>query len=145
MVKTVLPPQEAWVRFLVRELRSHMPHSQPPKTTTKKHQNEPKIPDEQGTFISSVSVQSLSCVRLFATPRTAARQASLSITNSQSSPKLMSIELVMPSSHLILCRPLLLLPSVFHSISVFSRESILQRPAFFTVQLYNHTCPLEKP
>ena len=56
------------------------------------------------------SVQSLSCVRLFVTPWIAARQASLSITNSPSSLKLMSIELVMPSSHLILCRPLLLLP-----------------------------------
>ena len=56
------------------------------------------------------SVQLLSCIRLFATPWIAARQASLSITNSRSSPKLLSIESVMPSSHLILCRPLLLLP-----------------------------------
>ena len=69
------------------------------------------------------SVQSLSCVRLFATPWTAARQASLSITNSRSLPKLISIMLVMPSNHLILCHPLLLLPSVFLSISVFSDES----------------------
>ena len=60
-----------------------------------------------------------------ATPWTAARQASLSITNSQSLLKLMSIELVMPSSHLILCRPLLLLPSIFPSIRVFSNESVL--------------------
>ena len=59
------------------------------------------------------------------TPWTAARQASLSITNSQSLPKLMSIESVMPSSHLILCRPLLLLPSIFPSIRVFSNESAL--------------------
>ena len=58
-------------------------------------------------------------------PWTAARQASLSITNSQSSPKLMSIELVMPSNHLILCRPLLLLPSIFPTIRVFSNESVL--------------------
>ena len=58
------------------------------------------------------SVQSLSCVRLFATPWIAARQASLSITNSRSSLRLTSIESVMPSSHLILCRPLLLLPSI---------------------------------
>ena len=72
------------------------------------------------------SVQSLSCVRLFATPWTAARQASLSITNSQSLPKLMSFESVMPSNHLILCRPLLLLPSVFPSIAVFSNESALR-------------------
>ena len=67
----------------------------------------------------------LSHVRLFATPWTAACQASLSITSSRSLLKLMSIESVMPSSHLILCRPLLLLPSIFHSISVFSNESAL--------------------
>ena len=71
------------------------------------------------------SVQSLSRVRLFATPWTAARQASLSITNSQSLPKLMSIESVMPSNHLMLCRPLLLLPLIFPSIRVFSNESAL--------------------
>ena len=72
------------------------------------------------------SVQSLSRVRLFVTPGSAARQASLSITNSQSPPKPMSIESVMPSSHLILCRPLLLLPSIFPSIRVFSNESALR-------------------
>ena len=71
------------------------------------------------------SVQSLSCVRLFATPWIAARQASLSITNSRSSLKLMSIKSVMPSSHLILCPPLLLLPSIFSSIRIFSNESAL--------------------
>ena len=71
------------------------------------------------------SVQSLSRVQLFATPWTAAHQASLSITNSQSLPKLMSIESVMPSKHLILCCPLLLLPSIYPSIRVFSNESIL--------------------
>ena len=71
------------------------------------------------------SVQSLSHVQLFATPWTAARQASLSITNSRSSPKLMSIESVMPSIHLILCRPLLLLPPIPLSIRVFSNESTL--------------------
>ena len=71
------------------------------------------------------SVQSLSRVRLFATPRIAGRQASLSITSSWSSPKLMSIELVMPSSHLILCHPLLLLPPIPPSIRVFSNESTL--------------------
>ena len=70
-------------------------------------------------------VQSLSRVRLFATPWTAAHQASLSVTNSQSLPKLMSIESVMPSNHLILCRPLLLLPSIFPSIRVFSNKSVL--------------------
>ena len=73
------------------------------------------------------SVQSLSCVQLFATPWTAAHQASLSITNSRSLLKLMSIESVMPSNHLILCRPLLLLPSVFPSIRVFSSESALHK------------------
>ena len=71
------------------------------------------------------SVQSLSRVRLFATPWTTAHQASLSNTNSQSLPKLMSIESVMPSSHLIFCRCLLLLPSIFPSIRVFSNESAL--------------------
>ena len=71
------------------------------------------------------SVQSLSRVQLFATPWTAACQASLSISNSWSLLKLMSIELVMPSNHLILCHPLLLLPSIFPSISVFSSESVL--------------------
>ena len=71
------------------------------------------------------SVQSLSCVRLFATPWTTACQASLSITNSRSPLKPMSIELVMPSNHLILHCPLLLLPSIFLSIRVFSNESAL--------------------
>ena len=76
--------------------------------------------------LSSCSVQSLSRVRLFATPWMAARKASLTITSSQSSPKFMSIESVMPSNHLILCRPLLLLPSIFPSIRVFSNESALR-------------------
>jgi len=71
------------------------------------------------------SVQSFSRVRLFATPWTAACQASLSITNSQSLLKLMSIESVMPSNHLILCHPFLLPPSIFPSIRVFSNESVL--------------------
>ena len=80
------------------------------------------------------SVQSLSRVRLFATPRTAAHQASLSITNSQSPPKPMSIEMVMPSNHLILCHPLLLLPSILPSIRVFSNESALhiRRPKYWS-------------
>ena len=72
------------------------------------------------------SVQSLSCVWLFATPWTAARQASLSTTNSRSPPKRMSIKSVMPSNHLILCHPFLLLPSIFPSIRVFSNESALR-------------------
>ena len=71
------------------------------------------------------SVQSLSHVRFFVTPWTAAGQASLSITKSQSLLKLMSIELVMPFNHLILCRPLVLSPSIFPSIRVFSNESVL--------------------
>ena len=77
------------------------------------------------SFQSVSSVQSLSCVRLFVTPFTAACQASLSITNSWSLLKLLSIELMMPSNHLILCRPLLLLPLIFPSIRVFSSESVL--------------------
>ena len=72
------------------------------------------------------SVQSISSVQHFATPWTTARQASLSITNSQSLLELMSIESVMPSNHLILCHPLLLLPSTFPSIRVFSNESVLK-------------------
>ena len=76
-------------------------------------------------LVCLVAVQSLSRVQLFATPWTAARQASLSITNSQSPPKPMSLESVMPSNHLILCHPLLLLPSIFPRIRVFSSESAL--------------------
>ena len=76
--------------------------------------------------VSFSSVQSLSHVQFFATPWTAAHQASLSITNYHSSLKPMSIELVVPSNHLILCRPLLLLPSIFPSIRVFSNESALR-------------------
>ena len=72
------------------------------------------------------SVQLLSHVRLFVTPGIAAHQASLSITNTQSSLRLTSIESVMPSSHLILCRPLLLLPPIPHSIRVFSNQSTLR-------------------
>ena len=83
-----------------------------------------------GSFNSAPSLissfQSLSHVWLFATPWTAAHQASLSITNSWSLLKLMSIKLVMPSKHLILCRPLLLLPSIFPSIRVFSNELVLR-------------------
>ena len=76
-------------------------------------------------FIKFSSVQSISCVQLFATLRTAARQASLSITNSQSLLKWMSIESVTPSNHLIPCHLLLLLPSIFPSIGVFPSESVL--------------------
>ena len=77
------------------------------------------------SFTHFSSVQSLSRVRLLVTPWIAAHQASLSITNSRSSPKPMCIESVMPSSHLILCHPLLVLPSIFPSSRVFSNESAL--------------------
>ena len=77
------------------------------------------------TCVQFCSVQSLSRVQLFVTPWIAAHQASLSITNSRSSLRLMSIESVMPSSHLILCRPLLLLPPIPPSIRVFSNKSTL--------------------
>ena len=82
----------------------------------------------------SSSVQSLSRVQLFETPRPAARQAPLSITSSQSLLKLMSIESVMPSDHLILCHPLLLLLSIFFSIRVISKESVLciRRPKYWS-------------
>ena len=78
----------------------------------------------------SVSVQSLSRVSLFVTPWTTAHQASLSITNSWSLPKLMSIKSVIPPNHLILGHPLLLLPSIFPRIRVFSNESALQHQSF---------------
>ena len=82
--------------------------------------------DSDGLSLSWFSsVQSLSCVWLFVTPWTAAHQASLSITNSWSLLKLMSIELVMPFNHLILCHPFLFPPSIFPSIWVFSNESVL--------------------
>ena len=80
----------------------------------------------QKVGIEGTSGHSLSCVQLFATPWTAAHQASLSITNYWSMLKLMSIESLMPSNHLILCCPLLLLPSVLPSIRVFSSESVLR-------------------
>ena len=81
------------------------------------------------------SLQSLSCVQLFATWGTAACQASLSITNSQSLPKHMSIDLVMPCNHLILCHPLLFLPSIFPSIRVFSSDSALHWPKYWSFSI----------
>ena len=87
--------------------------------------NPPKQTQVNDPLIVAVVVWSLSRVRLFGTPWTAARQASLSITNSRSLLKLTSIESVMSFNHLILCRPLLLLPSIFPSIRVFSNESAL--------------------
>ena len=97
-----------------RSLEGHSPWGHKELDTT----------EQQGEDVFS-SVQLLSCVRCFATPWTAACQATLSITNSWSLPKLMSIESVMPSNHVILCRPLLLPPSIFPSIRVFSNESVL--------------------
>ena len=82
-------------------------------------------PGKPSLMFQFSSVQSLSLVQLSVTPWTAAPQASLSITNSQSLLKLMSIETVMPSNHLILCHPLLLLPLIFPSIRVFSNELVL--------------------
>ena len=84
------------------------------------------------------SDQSLSCVQLSATPWIAARQASLSITNSRSSLRLTSIESVMPSSHLILCLPLLLLPPIPPSIRVFSNESTLHMRWYWSVIFFFH-------
>ena len=103
-------------------------------TVEKSANKPPKILGKQPEFQLYISVffsvqfssfQLLSSVRLFATSKTAAHQASLSITNSPSLPKHMSIESVMPSNHLILCCPLLLLPSIFPGIRVFSNESVL--------------------
>ena len=80
---------------------------------------------EDNCFTEFCSVQSVSHAQLFATPWTAVCQASLSMTNNWSLLKLMSIESVMPSNHLILCYPLLLKPAIFHSIRIFSNESVL--------------------
>ena len=88
----------------------------------KKNSKQPNLPCKRIQFSS---VQSLSCVQLFETPRTAALQASLSIINSWSLLKLRSIQLVMPSNHFILCHPLLLPPPIFPSIRVFSNDSVL--------------------
>ena len=85
-----------------------------------------QLPESQANLIQFSSLQSFSHVQLFSTPWSAALQTSLSITNSQNLLKLMSIALVMPSNHLILCRPLLLLPSIFPNIRVFSNESALR-------------------
>ena len=93
-----------------------------PKDITGSLQCHDKIFTDEGMFLQFSSVQSLSCVQLFATLWTAAHEASLSITNSRSLLKLMSIELVMPSNHLILCHPILLPPLIFPSNRVFSNE-----------------------
>ena len=97
-------------------------------------------------FIQFSSVQSLSRVRLLATPWITARQASMSITNSRSSPKLISIQSVMPSSHLILCHPLLLLPPIPPSFRVFSNESTLcmRWPKYWSFS-FNISPSIERP
>ena len=110
----MVPPRSCWPEIALEEQE----HSWSPSSKTDGGQNAILLE-------AFSSVQSLSHVWLFVTPWTAARQASLSITNSQSPPKPMSIESVMPSNHLILCLPLLLLPSIFPSIRVFSNESAL--------------------
>ena len=104
-----------------------------PILSIKNINNNKKTSTENKTKTPS-SVQSLSRVWLFVTPRTASCHASLSITNSPSLLKLMSIESVMPSNHLILCRPLLLPPSIFPSIRSFSNESVLRirRPKYWS-------------
>ena len=107
------------------------------------------VPGETATVVLQFSsVQLLSCVRLSATPRTAAHQASLSITNSQSPPKLLSIDSVMPSNYLILCHPLLLLPPIPPSIRVFSNESTLciRWPKYWSFSFnISPGCSLEGP
>ena len=127
-----------------RDGNTRLPYLPPEKPVCKSRSNSLELDTEQQTgsklgkeYVKAIychpacltympsSVHSLSHVRLFATPWTTACQASLSITNSQSLPKPIYIELVMPSSHLILCRPLLLLPSIFPSIRVFSNGSAL--------------------
>ena len=104
------------------------------------------VTDETQSESCFSSVQSLSCVCLFATPWTTAHQASLSITNSQSLPKLMSIEAVMQSNNLILCHTLLLLPSMLPSIRVFSNESalLIRWPKYWSFS-FNISPPNEHP
>ena len=112
------------------------PQRQNPSLPYKLNKHGPKERETQ-SHKSLAVVQSLSCFRLFVTPWTAAQKAALSFTISQSLLKLMSIESVMPSNHLILCLPLLLLPSVFPSIKVFSSESVLRIrwPKYWNVSL----------
>ena len=96
-------------------------------------------PSNESVSVHSVSVHSLSCVRLFVTPWNVAHQASLSGTNAHSLTKLIPIELVMPSNHLILCRPLLLPPEIFPSITVFSNESVHILHGVLEVQLQHQS------
>ena len=132
----ILPPQKKKEYFLIHPV-GHILITKPERCHNKAtHLHLLQIQKQKWKSLSCLtlcnptdyhfsSVESLSRVQLFTTPRTAARQASLSITNSQSLFKLMSIDSVMPPNHLILCGPLLLLPSIFPSTSVFSNESAL--------------------
>ena len=113
------PPKNTEGKFLLATEFSILPH--PMETTT----TNPRLSYFGIYSYYSELIQSLSCVQLFVTPWTPAHQASLSITSSQSLSKLISTESVMPCNHLILCYPLLLLPSIFSSIRVFSNESAL--------------------
>ena len=116
-VKNLPTVVQLWRRSIRIKIQKHAPSD---------IQAEKPQPFVKISSVQCSSVLSLSCVWLFATPWITARQASLSITNSWSSPKLMCIELVMPSSHLILCHPLLHLPPIPPSIKVFSNESTLR-------------------
>ena len=146
----MLPLQGAQVQSLIRELRSHIPCGQKIKRIKKKFKRwywlkQGSVNRGHSIIYALSSVQSLSRVRLFVTPWTAAQQAYLSITNSQSLLRLMSIESVMLSNHLILYR-CLLLPSVFPSIQVFSNESVLsiRWPKYwsFSSTPFMHALPL---
>ena len=133
MIQNAMDNEEQAVSFFKSFLwSSKLPHSPGYRLWERKVMDRQRVAGSRlskNALIPSVqfsSVQSLSHVRLLATPWIAARQASLSITNSQSSLRLTSIESVMPSSHLILSRPLLLLPPIPPSIRVFSNESTLR-------------------
>ena len=117
--RDVILPRRGSMKLKGLGSRGQLPWVQSPALSSLKPHFSPKYHLPQGSLFLL-----LSRIRLLATPWTAARQASLSITNSRSSLKLMSIESVMPSSHLILCRPLLL-PSIFPSTRVFFSESVL--------------------
>ena len=125
ILETLLPVWLGSVVCYPAGLGPHLPLSAALSVASPVHPFWPYLVCSVLPFAPFSSVQSLSRVWLFATPWIAARQASLSITNSRSSLKLMSVESIMPSSHLILCRPLLLLPPTPPSIRVFSSESTL--------------------
>jgi len=119
------PPPGSPSSVLPTDWREEPPHPWKPHLKWQSNGNNFSLFCKQEIKPLLFSVQSLSRVRLFATPRTAAHQAFLSITNSRSLLKLTSIESEMPSNHLILCGPLLLRPSIFPSSRVFSNESVL--------------------